>query len=302
MNRIKKIIIFSFAFSVIAFICFGGKLHASESDVILVEKYEISDGEFTPGGTVTLKIRLYNASPDKSAKGIKVSFTSSCGISPVYKDDNQVYIDSMGPRETRDMEFEVDIPKDITLEKAGIDLSISYSYSSTKESSENFVSLAIPVQYNSSFIINNVSAVDSVMHGSKALISISYTNGSGSELKDVSFLLEGNIPEEEKKIEVGNIEAGVSQYQDIYVEFYNTGEQSMDISISYKDKEGNVFVKEIASKNIVVIEEEIEEEKMVVDQPEKSEIIKKKIFKAIVMILIVINVFGILYYFARKKE
>ena len=121
-------------------------------------------------------------------------------------------------------------------------------------------------------------------------------------MKDVTFHLDGNIEEGTNTVEIGNLESGASNYQDVYVIFNELGEQTVDISVSYTDMEGNKFTKDVSSEVITVSNEEMTTNNEVVIPAQDGDSIAKKLVKIAVLIGIFAVIGYIIVLLTKKKE
>lgn len=272
----------------------------AEGGALMIDSVEIEKGDFSPGSTAILSFKIKSVGLSTTATDIIVQFSSDSGITPIFGDSNQKYIATIAPAQLTELKFEVNVPSDMEAERVQVSLDMSYELRGEKSS--NAASVYIPIQYNSGVVVNGVSVAESAKIGSKALISITYANGSDETLKDVTFHLDGNIEESTSTIEIGNLESGASNYQDIYVIFNELGEQTVDITVSYTDMEGNTFTKDVSSEVITVSNEEITAADQVVIPAQDSDSILKRIVKIAILVGIIAIIGYIVVLLIKKKE
>lgn len=303
-KEMKKIIRYIMVFGVVC-ICIGFSyhitVHGAENKVILLDSYKVSKGDFTAGTSATISFWIKNASKSHAIKGVVIEYYSE-SLTPVYKEDNQEYVDHISPGQKVEVQFDVDLPSVIEGEKVGLDLKIKGIFEGEEGESENNMSVSIPIQQSSEFVVNNVSIADSAVVGSKALISISYSNQSDSAIKDVVLHIDGDILEEQKEVKIGNMESGASQYQDVYIEFNNEGEKTIILSITYLDSKGKEVEKEITTETVNVIG--IKHTTPAPDQQTQRENddLLEKLEKVVVLGLICVVGAAIVWNLTRKKE
>lgn len=289
-----------FVFFVILFFLMSAKQAKAEGGALMIDSVEIEKGDFSPGSTAILSFKIKSVGLSTTATDIIVKFSSDSGVTPVFGESNQKYIATISPAQLTELKFEVNIPSNMEAERVQVSLEMSYELRGEKGA--NAPSVYIPVQYNSGVVVNGVSVAESAKIGSKALISITYANGSDETLKDVTFHLDGNIEEDTNTVEIGNLESGASNYQDVYVIFNELGEQTVDITVSYTDMEGNTFTKDVSSEVITVSNEEIATNDEVVIPAQDGDSVAKKIVK----IAILLGIFAIIGYIIalliKKKE
>lgn len=288
-----------FAFFVILLLFTSVKQAKAEGGALMIDSVEIEKGDFSLGSTAVLSFKIKSIGLSNTATDIIVNFSSESGVTPVFGESDQKYMATVSPAETKELKFEVNVPKIMEEERAQITLELAYEVAGEKSS--NTASVYIPIQYNSGVVINGVSVAESAKIGSKALISITYANGSDETLKDVTFHLDGNIEEETSTVNIGNLESGASNYQDVYVVFKEMGEQTVDITVSYTDMEGNMFTKEVSSEVITVSNEESVNSNEVVIPAQDGDTILIKIVK-IAVLLGIFAVIGYMIVLVMKKK
>lgn len=289
-----------FVFLVTLFFLMSAKQVKAEGGALMIDSVEIEKGDFSPGSTAILSFKIKSVGLSTTATDIIVKFSSDNGVTPVFGESNQKYIATVSPAQLTELKFEVNIPSNMEAERVQVSLEMSYELRGEKGA--NAASVYIPVQYNSGVVVNGVSVAESAKIGSKALISITYANGSDETLKDVTFHLDGNIEEDTNTVEIGNLESGASNYQDVYVIFNELGEQTVDITVSYTDMEGNTFTKDVSSEVITVSNEETATNDEVVIPAQDGDSVAKKIVK----IAVLLGIFAIIGYIValliKKKE
>lgn len=254
---------------------------------IVIDSYNIEKGDFTPGSTATIAFKLKNIGGNVNMKNIYIQMSSTSGITPVYGESNQKYVDMLAAGQTVEVVFKVDVPTTVDAEKAEVILKMEYE-ASKEEDKSNQAAVYIPIKNTGELEINNVSVTDSAKVGAKTLISVSYANGSDITLKDAVINIDGNIEDEGTSVELGNIEAGISKYKDMYVTFTKTGEQPVELTLSYKDAEGKTITKEVCNETVNVMAAD----KVVEDTDDNTQMqtdnkMKKNIMKVIVLLAIV---------------
>lgn len=297
-KRVIQVIV-GFVCLMILFFPASAKQAKAEGGALMIDSVEIEKGDFSPGSTATLSFKIKSVGLSTTATDIIVQFSSDSGITPVFGDSDQKYIATVAPAQITELKFVVNVPSD--MEEERVQVSLDMSYELRGEKSLNKASVYIPIQYNSGVVVNGVSVAESAKIGSKALISITYANGSDETLKDVTFHLDGNIEESTSTVEIGNLESGASNYQDVYVIFNELGEQTVDITVSYTDMEGNTFTKDVSSEVITVSNEEAATDDQVVIPAQNGDSIVKKIVK-IAILLGIIAIIGYMVVLLIKKK
>jgi hypothetical protein len=268
---------------------------------LMVVSYEIEKGDFSPGSESTIKLTIKNQNVKAAATEITAEISSgSSEVTSVYGESNQKFLGSIGPGQTLDVSFRMDVGAQIDISKAQVTLKLNYTMSG--EDTEKSSSVFIPVKQNGGIVINGVSVADSAKIGSKALISITYENSSDETLKNVTFNLDGNIEEDGKTVEIGNLESGASDYHDAYVKFTELGEQTVSISVEYTDMEGNKFTKDVSNEVITVSEGEVVNNNTTVIMPDQENGILKTVLKYLVLVAIFVLLVVTYKVIVKKKD
>lgn len=268
---------------------------------LMVVSYEIEKGDFSPGSESTIKFTIKNQNVKAAATEITAEISSgSSEVTSVYGESNQKFLGNIGPGQTLDVSFRMDVGAQIDISKAQVTLKLNYTMSG--EDTEKSSSVFIPVKQNGGIVINGVSVADSAKIGSKALISITYENSSDETLKNVTFNLDGNIEEDGKTVEIGNLESGASDYHDAYVKFTELGEQTVSISVEYTDMEGNKFTKDVSNEVITVSEGEIVNNNTTVIMPDQENGILKTVLKYLVLVAIFVLLVVTYKVIVKKKD
>ncbi|MBQ3782212.1 MAG: hypothetical protein II838_02060 [Lachnospiraceae bacterium] len=268
---------------------------------LMVVSYEIEKGDFSPGSESTIKLTIKNQNVKAAATEITAEISSgSSEVTSVYGESNQKFLGNIGPGQTLDVSFRMDVGAQIDISKAQVTLKLSYTMSG--EDTEKSSSVFIPVKQNGGIVINGVSVADSAKIGSKALISITYENSSDETLKNVTFNLDGNIEEDGKTVEIGNLESGASDYHDAYVKFTELGEQTVSISVEYTDMEGNKFTKDVSNEVITVSEGEVVNNNTTVIMPDQENGILKTVLKYLVLVAIFVLLVVTYKVIVKKKD
>ncbi len=288
-RKVSMLVILLFFISIFSG-CIWGKFPKTvyaAGNRIVIDSYNIEKGDFTLGSTATIAFKLKNIGGSVNMKNIYIQMSSNSGITPVYGESNQKYVDMLDAGRTVEVVFKVDVPTTIETEKAEVMLKIEYENAKGEDKS-NQATVYIPIKNTGELEINNVSVADSAKVGAKTLISVSYANGSDITLRDAVIKIEGNIEDEGTSVELGNIETGISKYKDMYVIFTKTGEQPVELTISYKDAEGKTITKEVCNETVnVMAADQVIEDTDDNTQVQTNDKLKKNILKILVLFAIV---------------
>lgn len=273
---------------------------AGKLPLIVIESYELTSGDFSPGTTSKVTLTVMNNGDSYAADTVKISFSSLDGVTPVYGTDNQMIIDELQPGEEAQVVFDVEVPANIEKEKLGMDFEISYVV--FEKDSKNYLpftnnaSISVPVKYDKTFKVNSVSVAESTTVGATTLVSISYSNDSPSDVKEIELIIEGNIDPQNKKVKIGELSSGQTEYKDTYVKFLEEGHQNINICITYVDGEGRVISREVGNYSVEVGKTLNE------NSSGSVELEKDNTVYIVIFVIIVVLVMGALYIAIIRKK
>lgn len=228
----------------------------STSNIALVEisGYEIVDGIIEAGRDVTVNVYLHNASTTTNAHNVTVSFSSASGmVYPSYGNDNQVYVGTIGPDNTRTAAIPLSINPDFN--GSGIDITCSIMFESRGDRLSNSSSFVLPTYNGSSLLIRSIDVSPKAIVYGKSLLSVNYINNSADAINDAKLTITGNIDDESREIDLGAISPGKSYLKDFYITFVQAGKQGIDITLSYTDTNGQIVRTDIGSYSVSIEED-----------------------------------------------
>ena len=303
-TKMKKIAVMTLLFICMTVISVFPKVSetsAGKLPLIVIESYELTSGDFSPGTTSTITLNVMNNGDSYAADTIKISFSSLDGVSPVYGTDNQVIIDELVAGEQTQVSFAVEVPSNIEKEKLAMDFEISYvvfdGASKDYMAFTNIASISVPVKYDKTFKVNSVSVAESTTVGATTLISISYSNDSLADVKEIELIIEGNIDAANKKVEIGELSSGQTEYKDTYVKFLEEGHQTINVSIRYVDGEGRVISRELGNYSVEVGKNPNQNSSSSVELEKDNTMIY-----VLIVVVVVVMVMGALYIVIIRRK
>lgn len=221
---------------------------------VMITSYSIEEGKLFPGEIVKLKIGFKNTSKTNDVSNVLVSYTGEGnGVYPVLGKGNQLYIEKIEANKIQYVTIALEVQKGLEVTNVPVNFGVEYVDEKTGKSS-NLATIVLPIMQNETLEISNLTVSATGTLGAKSLVSISYKNIGQEEIKSLRMLLNGKIYEEQKEVDLGNLEAGEMKYLDYYVNFLKVGEQRLNISFSYQDTYGNQYTIEEQEFNISVSE------------------------------------------------
>lgn len=228
---------------------------AGKMPVITIDSYELTKGDFSPGSKNTITLTIKNNGTKYTADSVTVTYTSLENVNPAFGVGNQVVINSLAAGASTKVSFDVCVPTAIEAEYATLSFNMAYVVFGEGEDYKDFsnaVNIALPVQYDQTFSVNSVSVADTTSVGATTLVSISYSNGGTKDVTNVVLNIEGNIESDNKKVIIGDLSGGQTEYKDTYVKFLESGTQNLSMTISYIDADGRSITKDIGTSTVDV--------------------------------------------------
>ena len=222
--------------------------------VIEVQSYRLEAGSLEPGKEATIKVTLHNTSTVSPASYLTLTTSSNSGaVYPSYGQVNQIYVGTIGAGSSRD----VSIPFTITSDYTGktIDIICKFDYLSADREMTNTATIVIPLAGSNTLDVKTVEVSAHANVGGKSLLSIGLSNNSVSNINDARIIIEGNVTEESKSIELDAINSGKNYSKDCQIVFTQPGEQEITISIEYTDETGEICSEDLGTYKVMVSEE-----------------------------------------------
>lgn len=247
---------------------------ARKNAKVLLTSYEVTKGKVIEGGSIELALTFENASKNLDAEDIVISMeTADSLIYPVYGESNQIYIDKIPVKGKKVVKVKCDIAPSLK-EAHAIKMNFTIEYTDkNNRSNKNNTFVLLPAVQECVMSIKSLSIGERATKGSKLLISVVCANIGIVEIQNVVMNIEGDILEDQKSVNIGNIAVNGQQAFDSYVNFQSTGTQILKINFKYTDAEGHKFKTEVE-------EYKVEVEEGIIASIQPSEEAKEKIKSA----------------------
>jgi hypothetical protein len=104
-------------------------------------------------------------------------------------------------------------------------------------------------------LVNSLDVSTHAIVNGKSLISISLSNKSNSNIDDAKLIIEGNVSDESKEINLGTVNSGKNYSKDLDVTYTQIGNQSIIIKLAYTDGQGEHIETTLGKYNVSVSEQ-----------------------------------------------
>ena len=234
----------------------------SAMNVALVEvsNYDITDGILAAGKDVSIVLTLHNLNREKDAHSVMLTISNEDGmIYPSYGNDNQTFVGQISAGETVDVTLPVTVSPQFTGDAIILDCQVDYV--SEEEVLSNSSKIALMTFGGSKINIRSIDVGTNAIVNGKSLVSINYSNKSNANITDARIVVDGNVSDECKEIELGAIYAEKSYSKDLNVTFTQPGNQSINLKLVYTDGAGEHVETDLGKYSVTVSEETIVENK-----------------------------------------
>lgn len=219
----------------------AAELSGGNSAIVSVESYKVEEGALNPGEEITINLKLKNNSAVTPAQNVIVTFDSNnYALVPVYGEGNQAYVEYIAPNDKVELSVKAKVN---TLYDADMaQLRCHFTYISGSATLNNETTLCIPTYVSGNLITESVVVAENATVGVNTLVSVRYKNSSSVDITDAKLIIDGNINEESKEIELPTVAAGKTYTNDYYVSFEGNGTQTLVLKYTYTDAQGNNYV------------------------------------------------------------
>ncbi len=229
---------------------------------VAVESFKISGDAIVPGEEFELTLVVKNNSNTDTVRSIMMSFTSDAeGVYTVYGQPDQVYIPQLQPGATYNVNLSMKAADKIKDSVVKFTTEFTYEDYISSENT-NKTSVQLPVTTTSKFEIQNVSFPEEIYQDQKTRMRVTYKNSGGDDFYNIVMMVSTEGAMDDEQYSLGSLIAGKVSYAETYVTLSNVGEQSVNVTFSYEDIEGNKFTTNQYEQKIKVLESQEEEELM----------------------------------------
>lgn len=227
----------------------------SKMAFVEVQNFAISGGILEAGSNLTIIFTLHNISSSVSAESVVMSMSSPQGdIYPSYGTDNQIYIGTILPDESINVEVPVTVSSKFNEEATYVTCEFEFMSQGTKVN--NSSTMALTTDTGRSIAVKNIDISSNAVLNGKSLLSINYTNLSKNNITDAKLIIDGNVAEESKEIPLDTVFSWKNYSKDLNLTFIEKGNQSVKVTLVYTDSNGEVVNEALGDFNVVVKEED----------------------------------------------
>lgn len=223
----------------------------AENDLrVMLSSYELVEGEIKPGETITLRLYFENMNKRENAYSVIISSTASeNGIYPVWGTSNQTYIEHIKAKSKESVDIQFEIDENVEDGIGYLSFEIDYLDSSAA-AYKNTSTIALSIEEECKLEIENMAVTANTSLGANSLVNISCFNSGEADIYNAVLYIEGDISEEQKTIELGDISVGDTLYKDYYVTFQNVGEKELTFTFTYENQKGTTYSMEPIIKKV----------------------------------------------------
>ena len=220
--------------------------------LLVIESYEIVDGAFERSAECTLRVYIENIGTEYTALTCNIVMHSSY-IYPVFGKTNQINFGNVEPGERISVDFDVNLDKIVTGPNP-IEFMIGWSDKNEVRYSNN-VQISPALLEEIGFEVLTVKMPDTVYGSQDTTLSVSYENTGVENLQNVYMVLEGDLAQGVQVVELEDISAKKKEMVDYSLELLNKGENRLQISFKYEDRNGTEYRTEVVEKIVTVTDQ-----------------------------------------------
>lgn len=233
---------------------------ASMLPTLFVTEYKIEDGIPAVGEDFTLEVTVENMNRYVAAHQVSMTlYLKSEGMYLQQGEINQRYIEYFAPGQKKVFEFQLATSEQMQVQAGMIDIQFDY-VNQNGDIGTNTTTISPKLRKNCKLELLSISTAETATTGAKALFNIRYKNSGETEVRNVKMRIEGNIKNNGREIDLDAPEPGQQEYLDQYVIFTETGNQVLDVQLTYEDAAGIVYELESQKVSTLVMENSLARE------------------------------------------
>ncbi len=226
----------------------------SFNSVVEIESYSIEGGYIEAGKESNISLTLHNANRTSDVHNLVIVSRSNSGkIYPQYGDDNQLFVGDLnaGGRTT------INIPIIVSTNFSGdyVDFTCDLVYVCGGQRCTNSSTMILIGQSYDVVAVNSIEVSAHAVKNNQSLLSMGYSNKGSDNIIDAKLVVEGNVSESTREIDLGAIAAGKTYSKDFNVIFTESGDQTISVVLKYTDLGGEPVQKELGTFRVNVTED-----------------------------------------------
>lgn len=266
---------------------------------VVITKYEATNGALTTDEATAVTFTVKNTSTTTTAYSILLScYEDSNKIIAQYGESNQAYIKALAPEEETTITMNLIAESGTDVTTMACTMEVSYTYGADDNSATTYSTLSFPIKEDS-LKIKRITVPQQATVDTDVYLNIICENTTLEDAYGAQMKITGTDMED-TTIDLGTVLNGSRKSQEVYVNFSKTGTQTIQIELSYKDSQGQVYTKTTQSYQIEVNDQEQTVDKDTeTDTTSKSNIIGKRFIAYVGGFVLSISAVGVI--FARKR-
>lgn len=217
---------------------------------LIVESYEIVDGQMAKGEEFTLQVNVRNTNVYANAFNVITTFTvETDNVRLVDTTANQKYDAAIPAGQIVSYEYQCEVMDNYDVEI--MIMNFGFSYEDKYGRNYSNASMITPKIDKSCVLeINSLAVAEKAAVGAKALVNVRYSSTGALPVKNAVMVIDGNIIGGRKEVELSELLNNEQRSVDYYVNFSDAGAQKLTIGFQYADENGNIY--EVAQKEFEV--------------------------------------------------
>lgn len=193
------------------------------------------------GEEFTITLTLKNASISTAVYSVLVTAVDETGlIVAAPGTSNQAYIRTIDKEGSATVDISLQTQELLEISKLPLTISVVFNDEEgiTHESSSQ---ISVQVDANGYGIDSEVQVSDNCTLAAPASVTAAVSNQLNFNVKDVTVEVEGNISEASRSFSIGELEAKSKGFAEGSLYFTEAGEQTVNVTVSYRDAQGNYY-------------------------------------------------------------
>lgn len=273
----------------------AGELLKELEPKLIVESYQVIDGQAAQGEVFTLQINVRNTNAYADAFNVITTYNSeSDNVRLVDEIANQKYDEMIPAGKTVTYEYQCEVLDAYTMDTIIMNFMFSYE-DKYGRSYENASMITPSIHKSCELSINSLSVAENAAVGAKALVNVRYSSTGTLAIKDVVMIIDGNILGGRKEVELAQLTNDEQRSMDYYVNFSEAGAQLLTISFRYTDENGKEyevdkqeFVVDVSNYHATVTKEDSTSVSELLNEENKPYVIIGGVSLGVALVLIIV--------------
>lgn len=208
---------------------------------LIVESYEVVDGQIAKGEEFTLQIKVHNTNVYANAFNVITTFTTETdNVRLIDMTANQKYDAAIPAGQIVAYEYQCEVMDDYEMDT--MIMNFIFSYEDKYGRNYSNTSMITPKIDKSCVLeINSLAVAEKATVGAKALVNVRYSSTGALPVKNAVMTIDGNIIGGRKEVELSELMNNEQRTVDYYVNFSDAGEQVLTIGFRYEDENGTFY-------------------------------------------------------------